>query len=116
MNRGHFILLALVLGGGLLLWTTSTHAKTNVADARQVVAQGAMLLDVRTPAEFAAGHVRGAVNIPVDDLERRIGELGAVGSPLVVYCHSGRRSARATRLLKGHGYNEVIDIGAMPNW
>lgn len=116
MNRGHLIVLVFVLGGGLLLWTSSTHAKASVADARQVVARGALLVDVRTPAEFAAGHVRGAVNIPVEQLERRLGELGPVDSPLVLYCHSGRRSARATRLLKGHGYNDVIDIGPMPNW
>lgn len=116
MNRGHLILAVLVLGGGLLLWTSSTHAKASVVEARQVVAQGAMLLDVRTPEEFAAGHVLGAVNIPVDELERRLGELGPTDSPLVLYCHSGRRSARATRLLNGRGYNDVIDIGPMPNW
>lgn len=71
--------------------------------------------------EFASGAVYryfavpipGAVNIPVQDLDRRIGELEPKDGPVVVYCRSGNRSGRATRVLKTAGYAKVHDLGAM---
>lgn len=104
------------MGGGLVACASSVKAKPNVADARQAVGRGAFLLDVRTPEEFAAGHVPGAINIPVDQLEQRLGELGPTDAPIVVYCHSGRRSARAARLLDKQGYRDVLDVGPKPDW
>lgn len=81
-------------------------------EARQLLGQGATLLDVRTPQEFAAGHVEGAVNIPVQVLAARKGELeGAKG--VVVYCRSGMRSAKAARMLRGAGIEPVLDVGSM---
>ena len=62
------------------------------------------LLDVRTPGEFARGHIDGFVNIPLDELRARLGEL-ALDKPVYVHCHSGQRSYIACRLLQGHGYN-----------
>ncbi|MBX3275247.1 MAG: rhodanese-like domain-containing protein [Sandaracinaceae bacterium] len=79
-----------------------------------MVAAGATLLDVRTPREFAAGHPDGAINIPVGDLERRIAEVPSEHG-VVVYCHSGVRSASAARLLRARGY-EVHDLGSMSAW
>jgi len=81
---------------------------------RDLVRAGALLLDVRTPAEFAGGHVEGAVNIPVDELLKRMSELGDART-VVIYCRSGARSARAAQLLRAHGH-EVHDIGGMGNW
>lgn len=78
--------------------------------ARELVAAGAWLVDVRTPAEYAAEHVPGAVNIPVQDLERRLMELGSTDRAVVVYCRSGARSASAARLLREAGY-QVTDVG-----
>ena len=57
-----------------------------VEEARRLVESGARLVDVRTPGEFAAGHLPGAINIPVQDLERRLHELGPKQAPIVVYC------------------------------
>lgn len=62
------------------------------------------LLDVRTPGEFARGHIDGFVNIPLDELRARLGEL-ALDKQVYVHCHSGQRSYIACRLLQGHGYN-----------
>ena len=90
--------------------------KRDVAGARALVDEGATLLDVRTPAEFAGGHVSGARNIPVDALPARTAELGNPQTPVVVYCRSGMRSARATKILKAAGFATVMDIGPMPNW
>ncbi|MCC6995380.1 MAG: rhodanese-like domain-containing protein, partial [Deltaproteobacteria bacterium] len=75
------------------------------ADARALVAQGALLLDVRTAGEFAGGHIEGALNIPVQELGQRLGELGDKARPIVVYCRSGKRSSRAASMLKGAGHS-----------
>lgn len=84
--------------------------------ARELVARGAFLLDVRTPDEFRAGHVPGAVNIPLPELLARAGEIDAGERPVVVYCRSGRRSAEATTLLRQRGLRQVHDMGAMLEW
>jgi rhodanese-related sulfurtransferase len=81
---------------------------------RELVREGALLLDVRTAEEFASGHVDGAINIPVDRLPARLAEIGA-RKKVVVYCRSGGRSARAAALLRSVGH-EVHDIGGMSSW
>jgi phage shock protein E len=90
--------------------------KASPSEARALVANGAMLLDVRTPGEFAAGHIEGARNIPVDQLSARIAEVGPKETPVVVYCRSGARSGRAAALLRSAGFTRVEDVGAMSRW
>ncbi len=82
--------------------------------ARRLVAEGALLLDVRSPQEFAGGHLPGAVNVPVQELLFRMDEIGQ-GRKVVVYCRSGARSAVAAKLLQSEGH-EVLDIGTMAAW
>jgi len=82
--------------------------------ARVAVDRGALLLDVRTQGEFVGGHLAGAVNIPIDELARRVGEI-ADGRDVVVYCRSGRRSAMAAEVLRARGH-QVIDLGPMGAW
>jgi phage shock protein E len=89
----------------------SLFSKKVSHDGRRRVAEGAVLLDVRSPEEFASGHVGGAKNIPVHELAGRVGELvGAHG--IVVYCRSGARSAAAAQLLRKLGH-DVLDVGPM---
>ena len=90
--------------------------KTSSAVAHRLVAAGARLVDVRTPGEFAGGHLPGAVNIPLDQLRARVGELKNEPKPVVVYCASGMRSGQARRLLVGEGIAEVHDLGGMNRW
>ncbi|MEZ4236612.1 MAG: rhodanese-like domain-containing protein [Myxococcota bacterium] len=90
--------------------------KRDSAEAHRLVEGGALLVDVRTPGEFAAGHLDGAVNIPVDQLKARLRELPDKQRPVVVYCRSGARSAAAAGTLKAAGYAQVEDLGAMRNW
>lgn len=69
------------------------------------------LIDVRTPEEFASGHVPGAVNLPVDDLQARMGELAAHKTgDLYLICRSGARSGRAQGMLASAGYANPINI------
>ena len=82
---------------------------------RQLIEQGALLLDVRTRDEFHDGHVARAVNIPVQELAQRLHELGPTTRPVVVYCRSGGRSAAAAQLLTQAGY-QVKDLGPMSAW
>src|SRR5512146_1082746 len=69
-------------------------------------------VDVRTPAEFAAGHVVGAVNIPYDQIPQRWAELDSLRSkPVVLYCRSGHRAGIALEELKTHGFTGVVNGG-----
>ena len=77
------------------------------------VAAKSLVLDVRTPQEFGSGHVAGAINLPVDQVEKRISEVApAKDTPLIVYCRSGRRSAAAKEVLERLGYTQVQNFGA----
>lgn len=84
--------------------------------ARALVKQGAKLVDVRTKAEFSSGHLPGAVNIPVAELGSKLASLGPKERPVVVYCASGARSAVARSVLKGQGFAQVFNLGAMGRW
>jgi phage shock protein E len=85
-------------------------------EARRLVQEGARLLDVRTPGEFAAGHLDGALNIPVQELGSSLKRVGSKDKPVVVYCASGARSAMAARMLKASGWATVRNLGAMSRW
>jgi phage shock protein E len=107
---------ALLVGAAALLFASGGPTITG-AEARTLVAQGALLLDVRTAGEFAGGHVEGAVNVPIGELDEKLGALPAKkDQPIVVYCHSGRRSAAARQVLERAGFTKVVDLGAMSNW
>ena len=73
-----------------------------------------VVIDVRTPAEFASGHLKGAVNIDLSSPEfsARIAELDPAGD-YVVYCRSGNRSATATSYMKDAGITKVTDVGGL---
>lgn len=90
--------------------------KEDIASIRQALHKGALLLDVRTPAEYKAGHIDGALNIPLGELQKRLKEVGRKKAPVVVYCRSGNRSATATQILKQAGFQEVYDMKAKSNW
>jgi phage shock protein E len=83
--------------------------------AKRLVAEGAALVDVRSPGEFAAGHIDGAVNIPVQDLSSRMREIPK-DRPVVLYCASGMRSGAAARLLRSAGRTDVHNLGGISRW
>ncbi len=86
------------------------------AQARELVKQGAALVDVRSPGEFGTGHLPGAKNVPVQELGAKLGTLGPKDQPIIVYCASGTRSAMARGLLKSNGFTQVYNLGAMGRW
>lgn len=74
-----------------------------------------LLLDVRTPEEFATGHIPGAVNISLQTLESRLSSIPA-DQPVVIYCRSGNRSATAAQILAAAGYPNIYDMGGILAW
>lgn len=76
------------------------------------VKQGALLVDVREAEEFNAGHIAGALNVPLEQIEARLAEFGTDKSKeIVLYCRSGRRSGLAKTTLESHGYKKVFNAG-----
>jgi phage shock protein E len=74
-----------------------------------------VLVDVRTPEEYAAGHIPTAVNIPVTEIaDRPPGKDKS--SLIIVYCRSGARSAKARTILIDLGYTDVVDFGGVSRW
>lgn len=82
------------------------------ADLKGLLEQGAVLLDVRTPGEFAQGHAKGAKNIPLQSLQQQIDKLKKAGKPVVAYCRSGNRSGMAANLLNQNGI-EAYNAGSL---
>jgi len=75
-----------------------------------------LLVDVRTPGEFAAGHVSGAKNVPLGEVEARLGDFGTADSEVYVICQSGGRSAKASATLAGKGFHPVNVAGGTGAW
>ena len=73
---------------------------------------GAHIVDVRSPGEYGSGAYPGAVNIPLQALGARLGEIPR-DRPVVVYCASGMRSASAARVLAHAGYADVVNAGGL---
>ena len=97
----------------------ATADRIEVAALQPRVAAGDIfVLDVRTPGEFAQGHVPGAVNVPVQELEARLSELDArKQEEIAVICASGNRSKTATALLRGRGFDRAMDVsGGTSAW
>lgn len=109
----HFCLASWMYEGVLRLlgrWARPIAAE----EAARILDRGGLLVDVRSPEEFAAGHLEGAVNLPVDGIGRHAGELA--DKELVLYCRSGLRSQRALQVLRRRDCRGVHSLGAMSRW
>ena len=90
-----------------------TYGDVTIEQATELIATtpSLVLLDVRTDWEFDSGHLEGAANIPVDELEPRIDELDS-NQPLLVYCQTGNRSRRAVQLLLDNRFSKLYHMSA----
>jgi len=93
-----------IFGGGNA--TNETLAK--------VIEEGAFLVDVRGPSEFAGGSAKGAVNIPLDTLSQHLNKFKGK-KEIVVFCRSGNRSSSAKSILEQNGFKNVINGGTWQN-
>lgn len=81
-------------------------------NALTAIANGAVIIDVRSPGEFLLGHVPKSINIPLQQIPNKINELRAHNCPLVFCCASGSRSGQATRFLEQMGFKDVYNAGS----
>jgi rhodanese-related sulfurtransferase len=84
------------------------------AAAHALVRDGATLVDVRSPDEYAAHHLEGAINVPAGDAPSH--DFGGKDKPVVLYCNKGHRSQQAGDALRSQGYTRVYVLGPMSAW
>jgi phage shock protein E len=81
--------------------------------------EGAVIIDVRSKEEFARGHIKGSINIPLDQLRNNLNKFKDKSKPIITCCASGMRSSSAKNLLKSSGYVKVYNGGgwnSLQNW
>ncbi|TAF64599.1 MAG: rhodanese-like domain-containing protein [Cytophagales bacterium] len=88
-----------ILGGG------------NKVNIQEILDKGAVVIDVRTPQEYAAGHVKGSKNIPLNTISTNIEKIKAMNKPIILCCASGMRSGQATGILTKEGI-EAYNAGS----
>jgi rhodanese-related sulfurtransferase len=125
-NPWHMILFGTAVAtGGMLLWPLIN--RMFIGNAPQVGAteavrlinrRDALVLDVRDKADFAAGHIPNARNIPLPELSGRLREIEKFKArPIVINCQSGMRSATVCNLLRKNGFGEVFSLrGGIGGW
>ncbi len=79
-------------------------------DFKELIKNGATIIDVRSKGEYQGGHIKGSVNIPLQNLESGIAKIKK-DKPVITCCASGMRSASATGILKSNGFTEVHNGG-----
>jgi rhodanese-related sulfurtransferase len=116
MSPTIIVLLVVGLGAILFMRQRMTSSFIEPSQAHSLVEGGATLIDVRSPGEYASGHIDGARNIPVGEIGNRASEVGAKDAPVVVYCRSGMRSSQAKSALEAAGFTQVHNLGGMDRW
>lgn len=111
MSTWIWIVIFVVFLSVLAFLRASSQAPVEVA--KKLLAEGAVVIDVRTPGEFGSGHLPKAINIPVDqvavEVPRRIPDKER---PILLHCQSGMRSATAQRQLRALGYTRAFNLGS----
>jgi rhodanese-related sulfurtransferase len=117
------LILVAFASGAMLLWPlvrrTSGGPWVSATQATQLInREDALVVDVREPGEYAAGHILGAKNIPLERATAGAGEIAKKKSrPLIVYCETGDRSAKALAALKAQGFTRAFNLsGGINGW
>ncbi len=124
-NPFHLVLFgAAVISGAMLIWPLFSRLfrpgnEVSVLEAVQLInRRDAIVIDVRDPGEYAAGHIANARHIPETQLAERIKELEKFKTrPIIVSCRTGGRAANAEAILRQHGFGEVFALrGGISAW
>jgi rhodanese-related sulfurtransferase len=123
LQKNILLVAAAVGSGAMLLWPLvrggGGGSAVNTLQATQLInRENALVLDVREPAAYAAGHILGAKNLPLGELEKRIEELDKhKKKPVIVACDTGTTSTRAVKVLKARGFENVVNLsGGFRAW
>jgi rhodanese-related sulfurtransferase len=114
MRKRSFLIAAALLGIFPIISSCSSSSETKETTPVMSLTPAPVVIDVRTDAEFAEGHVQGAINLDIENeaFQAKLSSLDkSVGYAL--YCRSGRRSAIAAELMATAGFTEVRDLGAL---
>ena len=95
----------------MLSWIKKLFGTGVKTDYAKLVKEGALIIDVRSRDEFAGGHVKGAINIPLDQLSKPHEKLKDKNKAIITCCASGMRSASAKSFLKANGFSNVYNGG-----
>lgn len=122
--KNWILVLVFVLSGGMLLWPLvgkrfSRVQSVGTVRATQLInAEDAVLVDVRETSEYEGGRLPNARHIPLSQLDERIGELARYkGKPVIVYCATGQRAAKAGAALLRQGFEQVYQLsGGVKAW
>lgn len=106
-----YLIFALVIGFFARKWMMFRSVQRKLPE---LIKEGALIIDVRSSAEFASGHVEGSLNIPLQQLANRTRDL-ETGKTVLLCCASGTRSGMAVAILKGKGFKKVINAGSWSN-
>ena len=105
-----YVLVAIGIVGFMLM---RRAGQVPVKEGQELMKRGAMVIDVRTPAEFSTGHLSQAFNMPMDELEGMLpNQVKDKSRVILVHCQSGMRSKKAKSLLTRRGYTNVFDLGS----
>jgi rhodanese-related sulfurtransferase len=118
MSKWGLLALGVVALVGFFASRASAQGGISPAEAETLIKEKKelQLIDVRTPAEYAAGHLANAKLIPVQELEGRVGEIDKT-KPILLYCRSGHRSGNALKILLGKGYAQAKHMeGGINAW
>lgn len=121
MNRTRWIIVTVVVVAAIAAIAAISSSQgggglVGTEEFGKAQSEGARVIDVRTPAEFSGGHIGGAENVPLDELESVASEWDRA-KPVALYCATGSRSAEAATLLAGMGFKTVYDLrGGIAQW
>ncbi len=94
-----------------------THISQDEAARIMAEENGFVIVDVREPNEYADGHIMGAINVPLSTIgDQKPSALPDLGQRILVYCRSGVRSKKASGLLVGIGYTNILEFGGIMTW
>jgi len=122
--KNNLLLIAVAaVSGAMLVWpylrrSTGGPWVSTLQATQMINREDALLLDVRDTTEFAGGHLLGAKNIPLANLEARAGEIDKLkAKPVIVMCSDGSRAGKAATVLRERGFANVVNLaGGFPAW
>jgi len=106
--------LILVLTAGLFS-ACSKVSDEDLAKAHEAVAKGAVIVDVRTPQEYKQKHIKGAINLPIEEIMQGHLKKLPKNKEIVVYCRTGSRSSASAKVLREKGWS-VYDVATQADW
>ncbi|WP_333912880.1 rhodanese-like domain-containing protein [Vibrio coralliirubri] len=96
----------------IALLSSGVHASERAETGWELIEKGALVVDVRTPAEFEQGHLNNAINYPLSEVATHFTKIDK-DQPIVLYCRSGNRSGQAYQFLQAQGFTQIHNAGGL---